>query len=170
MKTLIVLAMHGAPPNDYPKRELCEFFSLHNRIEHASPSERAAMKPRFAELDQKIRAWTRTAQYNPYWAGSHDIATHLARATEREVIIGFNEFCAPTLDTAFEQAITRGAEKIIVLTPMMTRGGEHSEIEIPEAIAHAQAHHPQIKFQYNWPLAVNGIAQFLASQITAHNQ
>lgn len=168
MKTLIVLAMHGAPPNDYPKRELGEFFSLHNHIEHATPTERATMQTRFDELDAKIRAWARTPQNDPYWAGSHDIATHLARATQREVIVGFNEFCAPTLDNAFEQAVAHGAEKIIVLTPMMTRGGEHSEIEIPEAVAHAQARFPQTVFQYIWPLDVAAIAQFLASQIAAH--
>ena len=119
MKTLIVLAMHGAPSNDYPKRELCEFFSLHNRIEHASPSERAAMKPRFAELDQKIRAWTRTAQNDPYWAGSHDIATYLARATEREVIIGFNEFFAPA-SSIMSMALSGRKRSLIYLMDSFT--------------------------------------------------
>ncbi|MBI5300655.1 MAG: hypothetical protein HY868_00845 [Chloroflexi bacterium] len=164
MKTIIVLAMHGAPPHDFPKRELGEFFGLHNRIELAIEPERATMRARLAELDAKIRAWTRTAQNDPYWAGSHAIARELARVMNCDVIVGFNEFCAPTLDAAFDQAAAR-AERVIVLTPMMTRGGEHSEKEIPQAMDAAQKRHPSITFQYVWPFDMNAIAQFLAAQI-----
>jgi sirohydrochlorin cobaltochelatase len=166
MKTIIVLAMHGSPPNDYPKRELGEFFTLHNRIEHATPAERATMQTRFDELDKKIRAWARTPENDPYWAGSHDIARELARETNCAVIIGFNEFCAPTLDEAFDDAATQ-AERVVVLTPMMTRGGGHSEIEIPDAIANARTRHPNVAFEYIWPLNTPAIARFLASQIAA---
>jgi sirohydrochlorin cobaltochelatase len=165
MKTVIVLAMHGAPPNDFPKRELGEFFGLHSRLEHAAGPDAAQIKSRHDELDAKIRAWTRTPQNDPYWAGSRDIAAELARETNCEVIVGFNEFCAPTLDAAFDLAATR-AERVIVLTPMMTRGGEHSEKEIPQALDAAQKRHPAISFQYVWPLDSAAIAKFLASQIT----
>lgn len=167
MKTILVLAMHGSPPNDFPKRELGEFFGLHSRIEHASPTERAALQPRYAELDAKMRAWQRTAQNDPYWAGSREIAVQLAQAAHCDVIIGFNEFCAPTLDTALDQAAAQ-AERVVVLTPMMTRGGEHSEIEIPAAVNAARARHPNIVFDYVWPLDPVAIAQFLAAQIAAH--
>jgi hypothetical protein len=43
MKTIVVLAMHGAPPNGFPKRELAEWFGLHGRMEHAGDAERAAL-------------------------------------------------------------------------------------------------------------------------------
>ena len=36
------------------------------------------------------------------------------------VIVGFNEFCAPDLATAFEQAVGQRAERVIVVTPMLT--------------------------------------------------
>ncbi|MBI5651513.1 MAG: CbiX/SirB N-terminal domain-containing protein [Chloroflexi bacterium] len=169
MKTVIVLAMHGAPPNDFPKRELGEFFGLHSRLEHAAGSDAAQIKPRHDELDAKIRAWARTAQNDPYWAGSREIANELAREMKCEVIIGFNEFCAPTLAAAFDQAAERAA-RVIVLTPMMTRGGEHSEKEIPHAIDAARQRHPAITFQYVWPLDTVAIAQFLANQITNYER
>jgi hypothetical protein len=42
MKTVIVLAMHGAPPNDFPKPELMELFGLHTHLEHSNGPQRAA--------------------------------------------------------------------------------------------------------------------------------
>ena len=54
MRTVIILAMHGAPPNDFPEREMGEFFSLHARLEHTSAPERAALEQRYADLDKKI--------------------------------------------------------------------------------------------------------------------
>lgn len=36
MRSVIVLAMHGAPPRDLPRDELAEFINLHLRIEQAS--------------------------------------------------------------------------------------------------------------------------------------
>lgn len=166
MKTLILLAMHGAPPNDFPPREAAEFFSLHMRLEHAAPgAEREQLQRRRDELDAKMRAWPRTAQNDPFWAGSQDLAAHLREATGREVIVGFNEFCAPTLDNAFDLAVAQGAERIVVVTPMMTRGGEHSEADIPAAIERARQRHPALTIRYVWPFDPADVAGFLAAQI-----
>ncbi len=74
MKTAIVLAMHGAPPNDFPKNEIGELFGLHARLEHASGRERAALKRRHEELEAKMRAWPRTIQNDPFFAGSLELA------------------------------------------------------------------------------------------------
>jgi CbiX protein len=52
-----------------------------------------------------------------------------------------------------------------VVTPMMTRGGEHSEADIPMAIARARSRHPSVRFQYAWPFAPAEVAGFLAMQI-----
>jgi sirohydrochlorin cobaltochelatase len=112
-----------------------------------------------------MRPWPRTVQNDPFYAGSQDLARHLRRETGLEVVVGFNEFCAPTLDEAFDQAAARSAEKIIVITPMMTRGGGHSAVDIPAAIREAQQRHPQKKFIYAWPFASEDIAGFLASQV-----
>jgi hypothetical protein len=49
---------------------------------------------------------------------------------------------------------------------MMTRGGEHSAVDIPEAMRRAQQRHPGKRFIYTWPFASDDIARFLASQVT----
>lgn len=166
MKSVIVLAMHGAPPKGFPRDELLELFGLHARLEHTAGPERAAMERRYADLDAKVRAWPRTAENDPFYAGSQDLAAHLSQATGCEVLVGFNEFCAPGLDEALDRAAARGVEEVIVVTPMMTRGGEHAEKEIPEAVQRAQERHPEISISYVWPFGVSAVAQFLADQIS----
>jgi len=42
MKTIVVLAMHSAPPNDFPKHELAEFFSLYESPKHTSETDSVA--------------------------------------------------------------------------------------------------------------------------------
>jgi sirohydrochlorin cobaltochelatase len=165
-KAVIVLAMHGAPPLDFPREEMSEFMSLHARVGHARGPDAASLKQRYKALESKMRAWPRTGQNDPFYAGSQDLAKELRRESGLEVIIGFNEFCAPTLDDAFDGAATRQAEKIIVITPMMTRGGEHSAIDIPAAIRRAQQKFSAQKIVYAWPFPTEDIARFLYSQVT----
>lgn len=162
---VIILAMHGSPPIDFPKPELTEFMSLHAKLGHGGGEVNQALRLRFKELEAKMRAWPRTVQNDPFYAGSQELAKHLRQEPGLEVILGFNEFCGPTLDEAFDQAAKRGPEKIIVVTPMMTRGGEHSAVEIPAAIRRAQQRHPAKKFIYAWPFASEDIARFLAAQV-----
>lgn len=166
MKTVIVLAMHGAPPNDFPRHEALELFSLHSRLEHASESERATLEQRHEELEARMLAWPRTSKNDPFHAGSLELADQLSMAAGMEVLIGFNEFCAPNLDEAFDMAIQPGVERVIVVTPMMTRGGEHSEVDIPNAIKRAQTMYPQVEIPYAWPFETDSAARFLATQVT----
>ncbi len=165
MRTIIVLAMHGAPPGDFPRQEMGEFFSLHSRLNHSAGPERAALERRYAELEAKMRAWPRTAQNDPYHAAALALAEALRFSTGREVVVGFNEFCGPTLDEALDRAMASAPEKVVVVTPMMTRGGEHSEKEIPAAVQRARKRHPGVSVVYAWPFEVSEIALFLASQI-----
>lgn len=146
MKTIIVLAMHGSPPRDFPKKELAEFFELHSNLEQLSKEERTARRSRYAELEAKIRNWPRTAGNDPFHAGSQELATCFREEISLKVILGFNEFCAPSLDEALDQAAKAGAERVLVITPMMTRGGEHSERDIPSAIDRARQKFPGIDF------------------------
>jgi len=164
-KIVIVLAMHGAPPSDFSKREMAELFSLHSRLASASEMERRALQPRYAELDTKMREWPRTSSNDPFYAASQELAEHLRQATHCEVVVGFNEFCSPGLDEALDQAVTKGAEKVVVVTPMTTRGGEHAEVDIPRAIQEATEQHPGIAFRYAWPFPVPEVAQLLADHI-----
>jgi sirohydrochlorin cobaltochelatase len=165
-KAVIVLAMHGAPPLDFPKPEMAEFFGLHAGIGHGEGAAQDAARLRYKELEAKMRAWPRTPRNDPFYAGSLDLAEHLRRASGLEVVVGFNEFCAPTLDEALNRAAETAVETIIVVTPMMTRGGEHSALDIPEAIRRTQAKHPARRFIYAWPFDTEDIARFLASQVS----
>jgi sirohydrochlorin cobaltochelatase len=164
MKAVIVLAMHGAPPLDFPEDELEEFFSLRSRLSHAYGAGPAAAQRRLLALESKIRTWPRTARNDPFHAGSQELAVELRRSSGRKVVLGFNEFCAPSLDEALDQAAGQGAEKIIILTPMMTRGGEHAEKDIPEAVERAKHRHPKETFIYLWPFPASEVAGFLAGQ------
>jgi len=165
-KAVIVLAMHGSPPLDFPEGEMTEFMGLHARLGHQHTPGASAQSLRYDQLEAKMRAWPRTGQNDPFYAGSQELARHLRQESGLEVIIGFNEFCAPTLDEALERAAAREAGRIVVITPMMTRGGEHSAVDIPQAIRRAQQKFPALKIVYAWPFATEDIARFLASQIT----
>jgi sirohydrochlorin cobaltochelatase len=165
MQTMIVLAMHGAPPKDFPQQEMAELFGLHTRLAHVDPAQQAALKQRHDALEAKMRAWPRTAANDPFYAASQELAAQLRSAAGCDVVLGFNEFCAPTLDEALDQAVEQGAERVVITTPMMTQGGEHATLDIPRAIQAAQERHPNISFVYAWPFAVSDVAGFLAKQV-----
>lgn len=164
MRVTIVLAMHGVPPSDFPRHETGELFRLHSQLERATGPEREALKQRHDELEEKMRSWPRNAENDPFYGGSQELAAHLAGVTGCEVIVGFNEFCGPSVEEAIEQAVSQGAEKVITITPMMTRGGEHSERDIASAVTAAQCRHPEIPMVYAWPFEVSEVAAFLAAQ------
>jgi sirohydrochlorin cobaltochelatase len=104
MKRVILLAMHGAPPNDFPPAETTELFNLHFQLEHMPKGIRPDLEARYSQLDAKMRAWPRGESNDPFFRGSQELAAHLQQESGEEVIVGFNEFCAPTLEEAFAQA------------------------------------------------------------------
>ncbi len=165
MKSVIVLAMHGTPPRDFPRADLVEFMSLHSRMEHSAVSHSPALEIRYEELEKQIREWPRTPANDPFFISSQEIAAALEKATGQKVTLGFNEFCAPTLGEALERAVASGVERVAVVTPMMTRGGEHSEKDILEAVQKARAKHKAVKFVYAWPFETDEVAEFLAEHI-----
>ncbi len=164
-KVVIVLAMHGMPPNDFPADEMAELFGLHARLARASGPERAALECRHAELENKMLMWPRTVKNDPFYAGSQELAVHVGEVTGHKVIVGFNEFCAPSVDKALDHAVAQDAKQIIVITPMMTRGGEHAEADIPRTIQAARQRHPHIPIVYAWPFEAADVAHFLAAQV-----
>ena len=168
MDRVIVLVMHGAPPRDFPRQETGEFFSLSTRLRQSAGAERAAMEQRRAELEARMRAWPRTPQNDPFHAASVEMAGELERASGDRVFLGFGEFCAPSMGEAMDQAAALHPAQVVVITPMMTRGGEHSEAEIPAAVKQAQDRHPAVHFSYVWPYPTEDVARFLASQIDRH--
>jgi sirohydrochlorin cobaltochelatase len=165
MNTIIVLAMHGAPPSDFPKQELAEYFRLHAQFEHGGGMPQEKLLPRYKELEQRIRRSPRTAENDPFYMGSMDLALNLRQATNMNIMLGFNEFCAPSLDEALQAGARSGAERVIVVTPMLTRGGEHAEKDIPASIERARQEHPGIEFIYAWPFPLAEIIRFLSDHL-----
>lgn len=159
--------MHGVPPRDFPRRETAELMALESRLAHGSvpPHERAAAEARFAELDARVRSWPRNAANDTFFMASQELARELTQVTGHPVVLGFNEFCAPAVPAALDQAAASGAERVVVITPMLTPGGAHSEVEIPEQVDDARTRHPQVTFVYAWPYAMSQVAAFLAQRI-----
>ena len=165
MNLVIILEMQGMPPADFPQKETLDYFMLHSRLENMPGPPPPAMQQQFEELDSRMRNWPRTQENDLYSYTSNNLAEVLSNQTGYKVVVGFNEFCSPSLDEAFEEAIQLNPDKIIVVTPMMTQGGEHSEKDIPEAIERAKKKNPTIKFSFVWPFNNSKIAAFLAEQM-----
>lgn len=165
MKTMIVLAMHGVPANDFPREELREYFELHSRLEMSSAAAVPALETRHKELEGRVMRWPRTPQNDPYHAASYELARALQAAIGLEVIVGFNEFCSPGVEEALALAVGEGAGAIILATSMLTRGGEHAEHDIARALSRARQRHPGVEMIYAWPFETAAIARFLAEQI-----
>jgi sirohydrochlorin cobaltochelatase len=166
MKTAVVLAMHGVPPNDFPRHEMTELMGLDARLARVSGAEREVMERRHAELDARVRAWPRTAQNDPYHAASWEMAARISRITGLAVVVGFNEFCAPSLHEALDQAASLGVDRVVVITPMMTRGGGHAEEDIPAAMQAARERHSGATFVFAWPFVDSDVAELMAKQIS----
>ncbi len=165
MKTVIVLVMHGVPPNDFPRQELAEYFSLGGRLERQPASITPEITARYNLLHKKLLEWPRNLGNDPFYTASQELAQQLSQKTGCEVLTGFNEFCAPNVIEALERAVNSGATKIAVVTPMMTRGGAHAEKEIPALIKRFQEQHPEIQMVYAWPFDSGDVAQFLSEHL-----
>lgn len=163
LKTVCVLIGHGAPPADFPKAELLEYFRLHLQAEAGALPER--QRARYDELDERLKRWPRTSENDPYKAGLDQLARGIEKASGVPVIVAFNEFCAPTIGEAIEAAIHQGFERIVVAPTMLIRGGVHSERDIPTALAQAQARFPKVKIVYAWPFEQEKLVKLFAGQL-----
>lgn len=168
-RTIVVLAAHGAPPSDFPEAEMGEFFSFDPHTAGASgeDAQTAALEARHRQLDTKMRTWPRNQTNDPFHAGTMELAALLQSQSRRPVIVGFNEYCWPSVEQALDSAILLGADSVLVVTPMMTRGGGHSETDIPASIGMVKMDHPEVAIRYIWPFDQAAVAAFLAAQIEA---
>ncbi len=164
MNTIIVLAMHGAIPKNFPQDEKIEFLKLHSQIENIPESQRVSIQDRHDELDKKMREWPRTIENDKFHFSSNQIAEALSKESGNEVVVGYNEFCSPDLKVALRDSASR-ADQVLVMTPMMTQGGIHSEVEIPEEIEKVKLEFPDKQLHYVWPFEVADIAHFFTDQI-----
>ncbi len=162
----VVLIGHGAPAIDCPPQFVGELMSLEWRSNHTDP-QAEVLHRRAAELDATIREWPRTPTNDPYKAGLERLAEALRPLLPTTLfVVGYNEFCRPSIAEAMEQVIRQGATHVFVVPSMLTPGGLHSEQDIPRALADVRQTHPQVVIQYVWPFDVQQVATLLAAHIT----
>jgi sirohydrochlorin cobaltochelatase len=158
----VVLVGHGGVPTDFPRKDLARLKALESRRR----AEGGAMTDEERELDAAIRSWPRTAETDPYKAGFERLAASLAAELgETRLYLAYNEFCAPALEQAVARAIADGARAVTVVPSMLTPGGVHAEIEIPEVIAALREVHAGVEIAYAWPFALEHVARFFADHV-----
>ena len=118
------------------------------------------------ELDRQIREWTPTPDSDPYQAGLLALTGKLAPVLKGvRLLVAYNEFCAPDLPQAVEKLIAEGVNAITVVPTMMTPGGSHSEVEIPEIMDSLRARHPEIHLNYAWPFDLDKLSEMLVAHL-----
>ena len=161
----VVLVGHGGVPKDFPRAQLGRLKALETERE----SKGGEMSEEERELDNKIRRWPRDMQNDPYQAGLELIGAALRQQmSNHEVTLAYNEFCAPTIEQAVAELREKGIRSITLLSSMLTQGGIHSEIEIPEIVSKLRGQYPDISLRYVWPPDVNMVAKLMADLVNTH--
>jgi sirohydrochlorin cobaltochelatase len=162
-KKAVILVGHGGVPTDCPRELLTRLKTLEaqRRASGQAPTSEEL------ELDARIRHWPRTPQTDPYRDGLEALAEQLRPLLHGALLtIAYNEFCTPTLEEAVEELIATGATSIAVISSMLTPGGVHSEVEIPETLEHLRGRYPHVELRYAWPVNLTLVARMLADQLS----
>lgn len=153
----VVLVGHGSVAADVPR-------SLVQRLRALEAERRSTggqLSDEERDLDARIRHWPRTPATDPYKAGIDAIAEAL-RIRVGHVVVAFNEYCAPSLEEAVGALALAGTTRITIVTTMLTPGGVHSEVEIPETVRALREAHPDVVLRYAWPFDLGAVATLLA--------
>jgi sirohydrochlorin cobaltochelatase len=159
-ETQIILAAHGTPPLDMPKEPLKEYMMLHggNRVRGSQQDKR------HDELEEKVRNWPRKDN-DAYWVSTHTLGKTLGKMVGSEIIVAFNEFCAPDFKKAFEKAVQEKAKRIFVVSPMWEPANRHSRVDVAQAVYRAKKKHPGIDIKYAWPYEYDKVVELLSEQL-----
>ena len=166
MVRALLFVGHGGVPTDFPRNDLTQL----KRLEGERRRTGAPLSPEESALDAKIRTWPRNAATDPYLAGFEALATALRTRVPYPVFTAYNEFCGPTIEQAVDRAHQAGVTELVVLTTMLTPGGSHAAIEIPEVLAECRARFPEMTITYAWPFEPDTIASFLAAHVAGYWQ
>lgn len=157
-----VLVGHGGIPKDCPP-------ALVTQLKRLEAQRKAGGGPPTAEetdIEERIRRWPRRPETDPYQAGLEALAARLAPLLDgAPLALAYNEFCAPRLEEAVAELVAAGATQITVLPSMLTPGGTHSEVEIPETLRSLQARHPAVTLRYAWPFDLDLVGRMLAEHL-----
>ena len=161
-KKAVILVGHGGLPSDMPSEIVEKFMRVHKtRIKAGGP-----ITEQEVDLDTTIRKWKRTPENDPYKSGLESLASHMEKMLTGYILkTAYNEFCYPAIEDAVDELANEDVSKIIIVTTMITRGGSHSEIEIPEELKDLRQKHSDIDIQYAWPFDIDAFAQFLTTHI-----
>ena len=162
LKKAVILVGHGGLPSDMPSEIVEKFMRIHKgRIKAGGPITEQEI-----ELDTSIRKWERTPENDPYKSGLESLASHMEPMLDGHILkTAYNEFCYPAIEDAVGELANENVTKIIIVTTMITRGGSHSEIEIPEELKALRQKHSNIDIQYAWPFDIDAFALFLTTHI-----
>jgi sirohydrochlorin cobaltochelatase len=158
----VLLVGHGVPATDAPRELVTRFKALEGRrrASGAPPSDEER------DVDRQLREWPRTDANDPYRAGMQKVAQALARRLGvDEVVLAYNEFCAPSVEDAVRALARDGARDIRVVPTMLTPGGVHAEVEIPESLEALSAELPHVTLRYAWPFDLDDAAELFARQL-----
>lgn len=162
VRSAVVLVGHGGVPRDYPRERLMQLRGLEarRRATGNSPS------PQEVALETELRRWPRTPASDPYQAGLESLARHLRPLlAPAHLVLAYNEFCAPTVGEAVCALAAEGMTDIVAVPSMLTPGGVHAEVEIPEVIHQLQIDLPHLSVRYAWPFAPERLASFFVDHL-----
>jgi sirohydrochlorin cobaltochelatase len=161
-KKAVILIGHGGLPSDIPKEVVEDFMKIHKqRIRMKTP-----ITSKEKDLESIIRKWERTPETDPYKSGLEKLAAHLAPRLEGYILkTAYNEFCFPSIEQAADQLAEENVNEVILITTMITPGGSHSEIEIPEEVDELRNKYPKMNFQYAWPYDLDIFSNLLSDHI-----
>ncbi len=157
----ILFIGHGGIPKDYDYAKVKRL----KELERTRSRLRSPMSEEEKQIDAEIRHWPRTAENDPFKAGFEDIVRALQSKRNEAIFTAYNEFCTPSIEEAIEKLAQDGIKEIVLLTSMFTRGGIHSDGEIPEIVEKLRPKFPHLRLNYAWPFDSDLVAQFLSKQI-----
>ena len=165
-KRAIILVGHGGLPSDIPSEIVEKFMRLHKaRVKTEGEATRQEV-----ELDNTIRRWRRTPETDPYQSGLEELASRMEKFLNKFIVkTAYNEFCYPTIEESVGELVEGNVSKIILVTTMITRGGSHSEQEIPQELEVLREKFKDIDIQYAWPFDMDAFALFLATHVKIFN-
>ncbi len=161
-KTAFVLVGHGAVAKDCPRDLVRQLKALEGQRQATG----APPTPEEAALEDRIRHWPRTPANDPYGAGCEALMRSLRPLLpEMTLKLAYLEFSAPTLENVVADLRQTGTTTVLVAPSMLTPGGVHSEVDIPQIIDKLQAAYPEMTLRYAWPFDLTKMAQLMAEHV-----